>query len=397
MKTLYLHIGTHKTGTSAIQQFCTLNNEKMEQHGFSYPDFGFRYLKRNAQRNGLWLTTYYWDENNVRHPEVEDERFLEVLRIVNEKFKTCDTVILSDEAIWRNFYITKFMRFHQLMEDARKNGYEVKVVIYLRRQDSFVESWWNQIIKGSQKETITFQDFLKDAYYLDYYGILSAYADEVGEENLIVRRFRDAVKGPGIVADFMNIVGLEITDEYEAETDEVNTGLYGNLVEIKRIINQSEGLIYMDNPLIRYGLGLSAGASKAAYPCSEFSEEERTEFMKQFEEDNQKIVDRFIKDDQPLFPLDYSGPPKRQNDNPEFLNDVIRGTTGITVLLYRELLKTNAELLESNRTIKELEKELRRHQKAMDRMQTKLESHDRRLEHLRHPLKTITNKITGNE
>ena len=43
MPTLYLHIGTPKTGTTALQNFLPANEEVLEQHGICYPDFGFRY------------------------------------------------------------------------------------------------------------------------------------------------------------------------------------------------------------------------------------------------------------------------------------------------------------------------------------------------------------------
>ena len=57
MPTLYLHIGTPKTGTTALQNFLPANEEVLEQHGICYPDFGFRYAGLGVHRNGHFLVT----------------------------------------------------------------------------------------------------------------------------------------------------------------------------------------------------------------------------------------------------------------------------------------------------------------------------------------------------
>lgn len=49
-KTLYVHVGTTKTGTTAIQSFCIDNDEVLHRKGYCYPLFPYRYkelLKNN--------------------------------------------------------------------------------------------------------------------------------------------------------------------------------------------------------------------------------------------------------------------------------------------------------------------------------------------------------------
>ena len=36
---LFLHVGSHKTGTTAIQRFAYLNRSTLRAKGFWYPDF----------------------------------------------------------------------------------------------------------------------------------------------------------------------------------------------------------------------------------------------------------------------------------------------------------------------------------------------------------------------
>lgn len=44
MKTLYLHIGTPKTGTTSIQEFMVCSREALQKHGICYPD-----IQKNLQ------------------------------------------------------------------------------------------------------------------------------------------------------------------------------------------------------------------------------------------------------------------------------------------------------------------------------------------------------------
>jgi len=48
MSKLVLHIGTHKTGTTAIQKIFAANRSRLAKHGIIYPDFGVRQADRNT-------------------------------------------------------------------------------------------------------------------------------------------------------------------------------------------------------------------------------------------------------------------------------------------------------------------------------------------------------------
>lgn len=43
MATLYIHIGTPKTATTAIQTFCENNREALKLDGFYFPEFEYKY------------------------------------------------------------------------------------------------------------------------------------------------------------------------------------------------------------------------------------------------------------------------------------------------------------------------------------------------------------------
>ena len=156
------------------------------------------------------------------------------------------------------------------------------------------------------------------------------------------------------------------------ENPVTNTGLYGNTVRLKTLINQVQSLTNAEQKFFGRSLLLCSDVSKQYYPCSEFSEEERREFMSRYEGKNALLADRFIGDGVPLFSDDYSGPPKREDMNPELINDVVRSAAAADLLLYRE----NLEL---SQRVRKLEKQVA--------------SLERRMDHIRHPLNAVASKI----
>ena len=70
MKTLYIHIGTPKTGTTSIQNFCGLNREKLKEQGVLYPIMNYHYERKSVNRNGYFLTGTI-KENGTRNKEKE--------------------------------------------------------------------------------------------------------------------------------------------------------------------------------------------------------------------------------------------------------------------------------------------------------------------------------------
>ena len=107
---------------------------------------------------------------------------------------------------------------------SKKSGFTVKVIVYLRRQDEFLSSWWNQLIKmrrpvpGRHYETMTWEEYrgnVPDSMQLDYYGALERISAVIGKENVIVRRFdKKYFYGGTIQADFLHCLGLEMTEEF---------------------------------------------------------------------------------------------------------------------------------------------------------------------------------------
>ncbi len=383
MKTLYLHIGTTKTATTSIQKFCAANQAVFESKGYVYPDMPFHYPRKSDQRNGLFLGTVYRELSGKRRKDIEEHNYTKGMEILHELFETHDSVVLSEERLWVVLRYKKSNVLQRLIEDSKTHGYQIKMILYLRRQDIYVESVWNQVVKMRIELTETLAEYAQRFPYLNYYEAVSTFAAAIGAENITVRRFDEAIRREGgILADFLEQIDLELTDEYKIENSSRNPGLYGNTAEIKRIINQMDDLTANDASLFRHSLPLSSVTAKKYYPCSEQSPEERAALMQKYEASNQALVEEFIGDGRPLFSSDYSGDPKRDPDNPELIPDIIRSAAASDVIIYRRL--------------KEAEKLMAKQYEEMDMkiraLEKQVEKQARQIDHLRHPLRRLLHK-----
>ena len=199
--TLYIHIGTPKTGTTAIQSFIHINRDKLKENGLLYPG-----------------------ENENHHLVVQeiseaDKPFLdtnsEVYKVFTEIGANCGIykkILLSSEG----FYLKDDILIPKLIEALTffKINVPIKIIIFFRPQQECYESSYQQQIKtiGSFKP-IRFNEFVKiklESGAKDYYDHINLWCSFFGKENLIVVPYEAKQFGNKIFTDFKQI--LEIPD-----------------------------------------------------------------------------------------------------------------------------------------------------------------------------------------
>lgn len=300
MTTVYLCIGTPKTGTTALQSFMRENEKLINEQGYSFPYMDLGILPIFRDRNAHFLV----HQSELPTPEEREKEFETVrangYKIVAEEAKKYKNIILTDELVWnRCNEIENF--WPDLIENFKRMNCEIKVVVYLRRQDLIIQSLWNQHVKVARRIWKTFRECIYGEYFnyfpLDYYAQLSKIAQYVKKENMIVRPYeKGQFEENSIHADFFKAVGLSLTDAFTREKVEPNVGLKGNYIEIKRILNCVETYREMDDFMRRPVLNASkCQDSLEPYPQeSMFTYEEQIEYMKRFEESNQKVAKEFL-------------------------------------------------------------------------------------------------------
>ena len=374
MKTLYLHIGMARSGTTSIQSFCANNQEELNRNGYCYPIMPFSYAKANKNRNAHFMYGWVKEKNKERNIEKENQFREQGFSQLYEAFKTYDNVILSDEGLWNCGFRGDNNVWARLRIEMKEHHFRTKVVVYLRRQDEYLFSWWGQRIKEGlyAQKTLTWEQMLTDlpVVQLDYYQVLEDIAFYVGRENIIVRRFgKQYFTNASLYEDFLTAVNLTYSDAYHINKEVLNAGLSYNNIEIKRILNQIPDMTTEEEAAFRNILVKNSSIHQPKFNYSMYSEEEAEAFYNKYRGQNQKVAFKYLGIDTDLFEFQYTAEKKWTRENEEMLEDMLFFMTQESISLRREIQTANAQL--------------KQQQKELDSL--------KRL--LRHPLKTIGKKL----
>jgi hypothetical protein len=205
VKTIFLHIGFDKTGSTSIQFTAHNNRALLNRMGVLYPSGTW-----HPMLGSCFVTepeSYYFNLaegrtlRSIEHIREEDAKYLAALEDEFAAF-TGQTAVLSYEG------------FCGLPQDAL-NGMKsflyrlattVKVVVYCRHPVDYALAAMSQCAMSAVPlwESVPFQDFL---------GSLSSFSRVFGKENVMVREFnRPAFLRGDIRFDFFSLVGLSESD-----------------------------------------------------------------------------------------------------------------------------------------------------------------------------------------
>ncbi len=230
--TLYIHIGAPKTGSTLIQRHLEQRRDELRTFGLLYPDAGLRGF-------GHHDVAFLLDGGYPDWAKPQDEP----LSTISERMKReCAAfqgdVLLSSE----DFYLLpqpeklrKWIDDYQLNDNRR-----IKLIVYIRRQDDLLVSWYNQMIKA-QGFSGSFEDSLSQSLWLgDYASELDRWSSTFGTEALDVRCYDDASRAPGgLLKDFLSDVCSAAVDTLaDASSDRINVSLNRDLLEIQKVINR---------------------------------------------------------------------------------------------------------------------------------------------------------------
>ncbi|KZX58392.1 hypothetical protein A3709_02720 [Halioglobus sp. HI00S01] len=163
MKTVFIHIGNFKTGSSAIQEYCLEHRGALLSAGFDYILSG-RPSNRKSPNHGK-IPLSFLSDLGEHTPEwyVDSERFESVVQRVRAEIENSSAanIILSSE----EFYFLG-TRSQVVKERAKESfqalfhGMTVKTILFVREPYDFICSWYNQANKSqSLRPNRRFTDF----------------------------------------------------------------------------------------------------------------------------------------------------------------------------------------------------------------------------------------------
>lgn len=254
MKKLFLHIGTHKTGTTAIQIFLNENKKHLSNLGLEYPDIG------NTE-------TYPYNNHNIAWELSEDKRF-------HKKYKTLShlydfmknnkkNIILSSEDFQIiNFNQNKFQEFKNII---KQNNYSLIIILFLRNQiDYFCGIYQIMLMLGipfvSPEElsrNLLNNDYIQVDqvhYWFNYHKKIQQIKNvfNISNENIICKSYDENKES--LLQNFLNTLDVKIEKVNYDRFDRINIGcseLSIKMVEQLNLISQKNGFSENDKLKIR--------------------------------------------------------------------------------------------------------------------------------------------------
>jgi hypothetical protein len=291
-KILYLHIGVHKTGTSALQEFFSLNESSLKNDRIYYPLFG-----RNAEgaHHNLLMPV-----NPNMKSKCDIFAFNLNMKFLKSECSGREKILLSSETLCKIKDIAVLNRLSELAET-------VKVIIYIRRTDDYLESAYSQVVKDEYTGTI--KDFINDRT-IDYKEICKRWASKFGAENIVVRVYeKGQFSGGSIFCDFMTRLGVQDTSTYTLPDSGTNPSLSFDAIQFKLLTNRLPltpvKKRHLKNPLMDYSVS-NGGGSKIL-----LSEQDRKTILDKSCESDAFVAREFLKrEDGILF-----SPPEKKSDS----------------------------------------------------------------------------------
>lgn len=286
---LWLHIGSPKTGSSSIQDFLGANRGTLAKAGIAVLTPGPQQTSANR------LAAAIGGRNKHDPAEVARDCFARVSRDT-----PTDAVLSSEE-----FYledpdaIAAALAPHIKQHDA-----EVQIVLYLRRQDLFIDSFYSQRRKTGHFRG-ALQDFIVQfaARELNYVAMVDMWRAAFPKAKVHLRRFERARFPEGdIVSDFMQAIGHPGLEKGCERPETKNTSPNRDVIALMDMLGEAGGF----NTTRIYRLLEQEGFPDTGARKTFVDDATRKTLLNHYAKGNEALRAKFFPEDDSLF--DMTGP-----------------------------------------------------------------------------------------
>jgi len=247
MKKIYLHIGSPKTGSSALQSFLLENEKELSNLGICYPQHEVD-INGISGGNGKEILLL-----------IKEKKFKEAKNKIDNIISKCkyDNIIISSEAFYAYPKLT-----YQLFPDAT-------IIVYFREQSSRIESGYNQNVKRTN-ETNSFAAVVNKTLTKDDVRIsgeiLKQWADLYSHDSFIIRPYEESQFHEGtIYTDFLTSLGFDYDyKNFFIPKKLINVSYTRDALEYRLILNR---LILNKKP--KFEKMIDKAAQSYSQKCSE--------------------------------------------------------------------------------------------------------------------------------
>lgn len=319
MNDLILHIGITKTGSTSLQEFFSLNREKLASLGYGYPAFTMQY-QASTDKNGTFILQCCREvsrDGMQEHSSLDKEENMSVLR---EALKNNEHVLLSEENFCKilpsigtgDLKLRQQSLYAKLSEILKGLGVRhVAFIVYLRPQwDHFISGWKHSVKIG--QESLSLREFCRTErnQFLNEYDTLFDSIERSVEipHDIIVRRYdRERFENGDIFQDFCLAAGIPWDDGFVIPEKEHNSSITYEAAEAMRPFTEAALAGIPHRRSLMFALAAKLGAEypepRGAVPLTS---KEINAINRRYEAGNRAVSDKYF-NGEPLF-FDVPGP-----------------------------------------------------------------------------------------
>lgn len=336
MTKLILHIGLQKTGTTFLQQNFHGRARKLRSVGVQYlsPKGNLPTNKVSAAHH--WMVAAIRNLPNSYIPSVPFSFLPQYVQNLRTKIGRNDypLALMSSE----NFSRMTDPQVAKLRQHLR--GIDTEIVIYLRRQDIWIDSWYAQMVKTGRKISLD-EAVAEMRGFLDYRSLIARWGKNFGKDNIRLGVYENLDTPDALWADFFKLIGCPEAAEIELQEETANVTLAPQLTAFIEIAQKTTGY----NPALRRFLESVNPQFERGTALKFMSEDQARTLVDEYVRCNQEIARDFFGRDHLFKNTEVVGSNRQIGLNSDDLVDII-ATTNMALLGRISELETRLEQLE---------------------------------------------------
>jgi len=282
---LIVHGGLHKTGTSALQRFFSINRNWLLSKGVVYPD-------------PKPFDAHHEIADLVRCSSVQEGKSILARFFEATKSKEVEqTLLISSEIFSESVNPLVFSAVRDYFD-------EIEFVFYVRRQDELIESAYKQQVRQNRERRRIWQ---YDPYMFDFFSHCDWFAQSVPASKVFALEYKkEYFSGGSIFQDFCSRI-LKIPTLNGANTTcaQVNRSLGPLSAELIRRINSLEReLVDRENLIAAL---IESSEFEQSYRLTLIPDDFLEVIMKNVENSNSRLRQKFLKSGDMIFKSENSG------------------------------------------------------------------------------------------
>ena len=228
---LILHPGYNKCGSTSIQRYIHLNAETIEQQGFYISDINFRFTFDTPKILVRRASPFFYFERMM-----ESQDFSNFQKRVESVVKKAERrgskgIVISSEGLGNNEGRRRGVNIHKILSSYFN---DVTVLIYIRRQDDYLLSSWQQWGHrlGENLDDHVSQALASSEYSPMYLETAKYFGELYGEANVqVLPLVRGGLIKGDLGIDFCSRSGIDVSNLKDVGAH-VNKGLNPYICDI---------------------------------------------------------------------------------------------------------------------------------------------------------------------